>query len=122
MATHKILVVEDDTTQQLHICKVLSNVDAEVVVASNGKEGVEKAASEKPDLIFMDVVMPEIDGFAACRQITSDAATKGIPVVIVSSKNEEADKVWAQLQGATAVVGKPYEDHEILDQVKALLQ
>lgn len=121
MANQKILVVDDDAVQQKRICEVLSATGADIVLANNGKEGVEKALSEKPDLIFMDVVMPEIDGFAACRQITSDAATKGIPVVIVSSKNQEADKVWAQLQGATAVVGKPYKDEEILDQVKALL-
>ncbi|MGB0468652.1 MAG: response regulator [Pontibacterium sp.] len=121
MATHKILVVEDDAVQQQRICTLLSSVDAEIVLASDGKQGVLKAQEEKPDLIFMDVVMPEVDGFAACRQITSDAATKDIPVVIVSSKNQEADKVWAQLQGATAVVGKPYQDEEILEQVSTLL-
>jgi len=117
----KILVVEDDSVQQLHICKLLSQTGAEVIVASNGNEGMQKAQEEKPDLIFMDVVMPEVDGFAACRQITQDAATKDIPVVIVSSKNQEADKVWAQLQGAKAVIGKPYEDEEILNKVKELL-
>ncbi|MCO4757209.1 MAG: response regulator [Oceanospirillaceae bacterium] len=121
MPSPKILVVEDDTVQQLHICQLLSTIDAEVIVASNGSEGMKKAQEEKPDLIFMDVVMPEVDGFAACRQITQDAATKDIPVVIVSSKNQEADKVWAQLQGAKAVIGKPYEDEEILKQVKELL-
>ncbi len=121
MPSPKILVVEDDTVQQLHICQLLSTIDAEVIVASNGSEGMKKAQEEKPDLIFMDVVMPEVDGFAACRQITQNAATKDIPVVIVSSKNQEADKVWAQLQGAKAVVGKPYEDEEILKQVKELL-
>lgn len=121
MPSPKILVVEDDTVQQLHICKLLNSIDAEVIVATNGSEGVKKAQEEKPDLIFMDVVMPEVDGFAACRQITQDATTKDIPVVIVSSKNQEADKVWAQLQGAKAVVGKPYEDEEILKQVRDLL-
>lgn len=121
MSLKKILVVDDDPIQQARILDVLSSVDAEIVVANNGKQGIEKAIEIKPNLIFMDIVMPEVDGFSACRQITTDEATKGIPVVMVSSKNQEADKVWAQLQGATAVVGKPYKDEEILEHVRTLL-
>ncbi|MCP4595945.1 response regulator [Neptuniibacter sp.] len=116
----KILVVEDDPVQQQHICTVLSDTGAQVIVAGNGKQGLEKAKAEKPDLIFMDIVMPEMDGFSACRQITSDAETKDIPVVIVSSKNEEADKVWAQLQGAVAVVGKPFTQDDLMAQINSL--
>jgi len=119
MAINKILVVEDDPVQQQHICGVLSNTGAEILVANNGRQAVETAQQERPDLIFMDIVMPEIDGFKACREITTSADTKQIPVVIVSSKHEEADKVWAQLQGASAVVAKPYNDQDILDQVAA---
>jgi len=117
----KILVVEDDPVQQKHICNLLGSIDAEVVLAVNGEQGIAKAQQEQPDLILMDIVMPEIDGFSACRQITSDSETKDIPVVMVSSKNQEADKVWAQLQGATAMVSKPFSDQELLDQVNALI-
>ncbi|WP_415882925.1 response regulator [Neptuniibacter sp. QD34_54] len=116
----KVLVVEDDLVQQKHICTVLASCGVEVVAANDGKQGLEKAKTENPDLIFMDIVMPEMDGYSACRQITSDEATKHIPVVIVSSKNEEADKVWAQLQGATAMVSKPFTDAELMAQISAL--
>ncbi|MBR9868557.1 MAG: response regulator [Oceanospirillales bacterium] len=117
----KILVVEDDPVQQQRICDVLKSVDAEIIVAVNGQQGVIKAIEERPDLILMDVVMPEVDGFAACRQITSGDETREIPVVIVSSKNQEADKVWAQLQGAKAMIAKPFSDQELMDQVNAFL-
>lgn len=116
----KVLVVEDDPVQQKHICTVLVGCGVEVIAASDGKQGLEKAKSEKPDLIFMDIVMPEMDGFSACRQITTDELTKHIPVVLVSSKKEEADKVWAQLQGASAMVSKPFTDEDLLAQINAL--
>ncbi|MBV0934531.1 response regulator [Marinobacterium weihaiense] len=119
MAVNKILIVEDDPVQQQRLRDILVATGAEIVVGSNGQQGITLAAEQKPDLIFMDIVMPEVDGFSACRQITNGADTKGIPVVIVSSKNEDADRVWAQLQGASAVVAKPYTEQEILDQVKA---
>ena len=116
----KVLVVEDDPVQQEHICAVLAACNVDVTVASNGQEGLDKAKSEVPDLIFMDIVMPEMDGFSACRQITTDADTKHIPVVIVSSKSQEADKVWAQLQGATAMVTKPFTEADLQAQIDAL--
>lgn len=118
MGIKKILVVDDTSADQKRISDVLAKTDSIVILANNGKEGIEKAETEKPDLIFMDVVMPEVDGYAACREITTNEATKDIPVVIVSSKNQKTDKVWAQLQGAVAMVAKPYEDDEILEQVK----
>lgn len=117
----KILVVEDDPVQQQRLCDVLKQVAANVTVVSNGSEAVAKAKDLMPDLILMDIIMPEMDGYAACRSITKDAATKHIPVVIVSSKNQEADKVWAQLQGAKALIGKPYQDEDILEQARAYL-
>jgi twitching motility two-component system response regulator PilH len=90
----------------------------ETITAVSGKEALEKARADHPDLIFMDVVMPEMDGFAACRELTKDCTTKKIPVVFVSSKNSEADRVWAELQGAKAYITKPYTADQILDQVE----
>ncbi|OMH32089.1 response regulator [Motiliproteus sp. MSK22-1] len=117
----KILVVEDDPVQQQRMCDILKNLDVLLSVADNGSSAVEKAQAEQPDLILMDIIMPGVDGYAACRSITTGETTKQIPVIIVSSKNQEADKVWAQLQGAQALVGKPYTEEEILTQVKAFL-
>ncbi|MBR9828527.1 MAG: response regulator [Oceanospirillales bacterium] len=119
MAVNKILIVEDDPVQQQCLSEILHATGAEIIIGSNGQQGILLAESEKPDLIFMDIVMPEVDGFSACRQITNAASTKGIPVIIVSSKHEDADRVWAQLQGASAMIAKPYSSQEILDQVEA---
>lgn len=118
----KVLVVDDVAADQKRICGILAGLDTVVIIANNGKEAVEKAQAEKPDLIFMDVVMPEVDGYSACRQITTHEITKDIPVVIVSSKNQKADKVWAQLQGAVGMVSKPYEDAEIINKFNSLLR
>lgn len=119
MSVKKILVVEDVAVERERITNILAANGYAVTQAANGREAIEKAGAERPDLIFMDIIMPEVDGFAACRQITSAAETKDIPVVIVSSKNQQADKVWAQLQGASALIGKPYEEAAILEQARA---
>lgn len=119
MSISKILIVEDDPVQQQHLQSILQSTGAQILVGTNGQQGIALAEQEKPDLIFMDIVMPEVDGFSACRQITSSESTRSIPVVIVSSKHQEADRVWAQLQGASALVAKPFTDQDILDQVKA---
>jgi len=119
MAVNKILIVEDDPVQQQRLQDILKATGAQILVGENGQQGITLAEQEQPDLIFMDIVMPEVDGFSACRQITSSESTRSIPVVIVSSKHQEADRVWAQLQGASALVAKPFTDQDILDQVKA---
>ena len=77
---------------------ILVNEGYETITASSGKEALEKARTIHPDLIFMDVVMPEMDGFAACRELTKDCTTKQIPIIFVSSKNTEADRVWANFR------------------------
>ncbi len=118
-STKKILVVDDAPLDQQRLCAVLAKaqVNATVSLAQNGREGIEKAHSEHPDLIFMDILMPELDGYSACRQISRAADTKDIPIVIVSIKSQPADKVWATLQGAVAMIPKPYTDDQILEQV-----
>lgn len=122
MAVNKILIVEDDPVQQQHLRDILQATGAQILVGANGQQGITLAEQEKPDLIFMDIVMPEVDGFSACRHITSSDNTRSIPVVIVSSKHQEADRVWAQLQGASALVAKPFSGQDILDQVKAFCE
>lgn len=117
----KILVVEDDPVQQQQICDILKQLNAEVSVVGDGGLAVEKAKSDQPDLILMDIIMPHMDGYAACRTLTSSADTKHIPVLIVSSKNQEADRVWAQLQGARGLVGKPFSEETLMKEVNALL-
>ena len=80
---------------------------------------MEKAKAEKPDIIFMDIVMDQMDGYEATRTLTNDSATKAIPIIFVSSKRQKADRVWAKMQGGKDLVSKPYTKDQILDQLKA---
>ena len=117
MPIRKILLVDDSPAQIAEMRNAVANVDAHIVTANSGKEAVEKARSEKPDIIFMDIVMEDLDGFGACRTIKGDAETSDIPIVFVSTKNQRADKIWAEKQGADAMIHKPFEPAELLAQI-----
>ena len=121
MAIRKVLVVDDSPADLANIKTIVTDAGCIVVTAINGKEAVEKAKAEKPDLIFMDIIMPDMDGYAACRLLSGDGDTKSIPVVFVTSKNQKADRLWAQMQGGKAFVTKPYSSDAIIDQLKAFL-
>lgn len=118
MAIKKVLICDDNPTDRGNLEKIVSGAGCVVVSASGGKEAIEKAKSEKPDLIFMDIVMPDLDGYATTRALQGDPTTKGIPVIFVTSKNQKADKVWAQMQGGKDLVAKPYTADEIVAQIK----
>jgi len=120
MRIRKILVVDDSPTDLAHIQSIVADAGCMVLTASNGQEALDKARTDKPDLIFLDIIMPDHDGFGTCRQLTSDNDTKGIPVVFVTSKNQKADRLWAQMQGAKGYITKPYAADVIIDQIKAL--
>ena len=119
MAVSKVLVVDDSPADLASIKGIVADAGFDVVTASNGPEGIDKAKSEKPDLIFLDIIMPDMDGFEACRQLTADDDTKDIPIVFVTSKNEKADRMWAQMQGGKAYVAKPFTADQIIEQIKA---
>lgn len=114
----KILVVDDSPTQQANLVRVIEKLGHTAVVADNGLVGYEKAKAEKPNLIFMDVVMPELNGFQATRKITRDPDLKDIPVILVTTKNQETDKVWGERQGAVGYITKPAKDEELIEAIK----
>lgn len=118
MAIKKVLVCDDSNTDRANLERVVSGTGCVVITAATGKEAVDKAKSEQPDLIFLDIVMPDMDGFETCRLLLEDSATKDIPVVFVTSKNQKADRVWAQMQGGKDLVSKPFSDEEIVDQIQ----
>ena len=93
----------------------------ETLTAASGEEGVETAKAEKPDVILMDVVMPGMNGFQATRQLTRDAQTSDIPIIIVTTKDQETDRVWGLRQGAKDYVTKPAEEKELLGKIKQVL-
>jgi twitching motility two-component system response regulator PilH len=117
-----ILVVDDSPTMMSATSKILITAGHDVIQAMNGDEGIAKAASEKPDLILMDVVMPGINGFQATRKITTTPETKHIPVIILTTKDQETDKVWAIRQGAKDYIVKPPSKEELLSKINSALK
>jgi twitching motility two-component system response regulator PilH len=117
----KILVVDDSPTQLTNLVKIVEGQGHSVVTATNGMEGVDKAREEQPDLILMDVVMPELNGFQATRKITRDPNTEAIPVILVTTKDQETDKVWGERQGAFGYVVKPPVEAELVAMINKAL-
>jgi len=120
MTVHKVLCVDDSDTDLKNLSKIVADAGYQVITARTGKEAIDKAKAEHPDAVLMDVIMPDMNGFQACRSITSAADTKGIPVILVSSKGEKTDKVWGEEQGARGYITKPYTSDQILGQLQAL--
>ena len=109
----RILIVDDSPSQLMGIRRIVESLGHEALTAEDGAAGVEAAKRELPDLILMDVVMPNLNGFQATRSITRDPATKHIPVILVTTKDQETDKVWGMRQGARAYITKPFSDTEL---------
>jgi twitching motility two-component system response regulator PilH len=116
----RILIVDDSPTETYRFKEILERNGHGVLEASNGADGVAMAKAELPDLVLMDVVMPGINGFQATRQITKGPETAHIPVVIVTTKDQETDRVWGKRQGAKDYLTKPV-DEALLMQVIANL-
>ena len=109
----RILIVDDSPSQLMGIRRIVEGLGHEALTAEDGAAGVEAAKRELPDLILMDVVMPNLNGFQATRSITRDPTTKHIPVMLVTTKDQETDKVWGMRQGARAYITKPFSDTEL---------
>jgi twitching motility two-component system response regulator PilH len=101
--------------------RIVEKLGHQVVTAEDGAAGVEAARRELPDLILMDVVMPNLNGFQATRQISKDPATSHIPVILVTTKDQETDKVWGMRQGAKAYVTKPVNEAQLVSTIKEII-
>ncbi len=121
MPAKKILIVDDTAAHLQQIKEIVAAEGYQVITATSGREAVERARAEMPNMVFMDIVMDDLDGYGACRQITRDEATKDIPVVFVSTKNQRADRIWAEKQGAKALLSKPVDSDEIVSNLKLFL-
>ncbi len=118
--TH-ILIIDDSPTE-VHVFKsMLKNNDIEVSVAKNGEEGIEKAIEIKPDCILMDVVMPGKNGFQATRDLSRNPATASIPVIIITTKDQETDKIWGMRQGAKDYIVKPTDERDLIQRINRVL-
>lgn len=114
----KILIVDDSPTEMYRFKEILGRHGYDVLEANNGADGVTLTQAEQPDLVLMDVVMPGVNGFQATRQIARGATTKHIPVVIVSTKDQDTDRVWGKRQGACDYLTKPIDENVLINVIK----
>ena len=117
-----ILIADDSPTEVYVLQKMLEKNGHDVLIAEDGAQAVDICQQQKPDLILMDVVMPNLNGFQATRKLTKDPVTSHIPIVIVSSKNQETDKMWGLRQGAKGYLGKPVTETDLMTQINTLLE
>ncbi len=113
----KVLIVDDSPTEVHILTSALSGAGHQIVVATDGQEGVDKAVAEQPDVILMDVVMPGLNGFQATRKIHRNPITSHIPIIIVTTKDQDTDREWGMRQGARDYLVKPVDMKELLQKV-----
>ncbi len=112
-----VLIVDDSRTQLYALQKMLNAEGVKTYTAENGRQGILMARHVKPDLILMDIVMPEINGFQATRYLSKQQDTAHIPIVIISGSEEQSDKVWAIKLGARDYIQKPADRMQLLQKV-----
>lgn len=122
MANEKILVIDDE----LHIVELLKyNLETngyKVIYALNGREGLNLAVEKKPDLILLDIMLPEMDGFDVCKEIKKRQQTDNIPIIMLTAKGEEFDKILGLELGAEDYITKPFSVRELLARIKVVLR
>ena len=117
----RVLIVDDSPSQLMGMKRIIEKLGHEILTAEDGALGVEVAKRELPDLILMDVVMPNLNGFQATRSISKEPSTSHIPIVLVTTKDQETDRVWGMRQGAKAYLTKPVNEAALIKLVKDLL-
>ncbi|NRA23621.1 MAG: response regulator [Oleispira sp.] len=117
----RVLVVDDSPTETQAFRSMLEQHGHEVLCAENGADGVALARQEKPDVVLMDIVMPGLNGFQATRQLTKDPGTQHIPVIIVTTKDQETDRVWGKRQGASGYLVKPVPAVRLMEEIEAVM-
>ena len=118
----RILIIDDSPTEIIAFTRMLTTQGHEIFSASNAEEGLARAQELKPDLILMDVVMPGMNGYQATRRLSRNPSTKNIPVMMITTKDQETDRIWGLRQGARDYVVKPPVQAEFLAKVDALLE
>ena len=117
-----ILIVDDSPVEQHVYSQALEQKGYTTIVANDGEEALTVALEKLPDLIIMDVVMPGMNGFQATRKLHKHPDTASIPVIIISTKNQETDKIWALRHGAVEYLVKPIKPAALIEAVEARLQ
>jgi twitching motility two-component system response regulator PilH len=117
-----LILIVDDSPTEVHVMKrALERGGFTTAVAGDGQEGVRLAREIHPDLIFMDIVMPGMNGYQATRAIVNDPDTRAIPIVMVTSKGQETDRIWGLRQGAVDYMVKPVSPDQLVEKAQATL-
>jgi len=122
MSRKKILLVDDSSTVLLLHRMMLSHCGYELLTARDGQEALDKATTERPDLIFLDVIMPRMDGFQTCRALRSRSETKNVPIILVTTRGEPHYVRQGFESGCTDYITKPFDGEELLAKVRSHLE
>lgn len=118
----KILVVEDDPDVMAFIRTGLAFKEYETIETASGKEALNLAKTKSPDLVLLDLMLPDLDGMEVCKQLRADEATKGLPVIIITARNDVADIVRGLETGANDYVTKPFDVMELIARVRTQIR
>lgn len=116
-----ILIIDDSPTDLRILTTLLERAGFRVSTADNGEAGVARARALRPDLVIMDVIMPGMNGFQATRTLSRDPATAHLPVLVITTKSMETDRVWALRQGARDFITKPIQEKDLLGRIRKVL-
>ena len=116
-----VVVVDDSPTSLRFAADTLREAGFSVTTAVDAEEGLEVINSCMPDIVVLDIILPKKNGFQVCRELKTNAATKDIKIVLLSSKSQETDRFWGQRQGADAYITKPVQPAALTAIVKAIL-
>ena len=117
-----VILIIDDSPTELHLFQnMLEKSGFETLVADSGEDGIRQAETARPDCILMDVVMPGMNGFQATRKITQDPRTSNIPVILITTKDQETDKIWGMRQGAVEYIVKPIGQKDLVAKINSVM-
>jgi len=117
----KILVIDDDNVIRLLVQRILERMGYAVFIAANGNEGLKIANSLSPDLVLLDVNLPDLDGYAVCAIIRSEETTRKIPVILMSASDDPEDRAHGFAKGADDFITKPFGEDELIARIEAQL-
>jgi len=118
----KVMVVDDAYSELQLMESILKSAGHQVVSYGDGEQLEEKVVAERPDVLLLDIVMPKRNGYEILRSLKRDERTKQTPVVVVSSKNQESDRIWGKRQGADEYVTKPFTPEQLLAVIRRFVR
>ncbi|MCW6038362.1 response regulator [Spirulina subsalsa FACHB-351] len=116
-----ILIVDDSQTQRHILSDLLGQHKFTIWTAANGLEAIKQIRQQSPDLIVLDLIMPQLNGYELCRLLKTNPSTRDIPIIICSAKGTNVDRYWGLKQGADAYIAKPFHAHELVETIQQLL-